>query len=269
MQRPWRTWLSTHFGRLPDLLDDAGIDWRMSIVRTGTFRRPERGATQPDVFLDWTADAGVFRAAIPQLGSNPRRPVEATTEAMNWGLDRLTFRPNAIPNIVLYINEDDDAALASGEMNLEPPSPGPACVGLPCQARWTAAQGRVNQIVGRLLSQRVRMNMVMQPTDRPSTYQFGDPNCTVLLPGGKLDLAATLSCLIARGEQQSIQGQLLASGECSAGMCTGGDVGRACSANIDCSILARAYKIPRSERQANEFFPGFLNDKIQEQSCGP
>lgn len=271
MSKPWRSWLASHLGNMPDRLDAAGIDWRISIVRFSTFGNPKRGTLYPDVFLDWTSDAQTWRNALPQLGTNPRIPLEAGTEAMHWGLDRLTFRPNAFANIVLYTNEDDDAPASEPGLayKKEPPSGGPKCIGNRCEASWLAAQSRVDSVASRMIAQRIQVNLIIRTLDKPTQYQYGDHTCTVLLPDQNLDLAATLACLVSKGEQQSLQGQLLSAGVCTAGTCSAGLVGGTCATDTDCSILARAYKIPRSQRQADAFFPDFLADKVREQSCTP
>ncbi len=67
----------------------------------------------------------------------------------------------------------------------------------------------------------------------------------------------------------SHQAQLLASGVCDTGseLCTEGRIGSACTVDEDCAILARAYSVPRTRRQADEFFIRFLDDKVREQRC--
>ena len=67
----------------------------------------------------------------------------------------------------------------------------------------------------------------------------------------------------------SLQAQLLRSGVCGGGLCTGGRVGAVCVDDSDCAILARTYEIPKSPALAAEFFPSFIQDKIREQTCAP
>jgi hypothetical protein len=120
-----------------------------------------------------------------------------------------------------------------------------------------------------MIGQGIQLNMVVSPRDRPTTFQYGDPACTRTVTDGNLDLPATLACLASKGEERSLQGQLLSAGECTLGVCSAGRIGNGCSSHSDCSILARAYTIPKSRKQADTFFPGFLADKVREQSCTP
>lgn len=271
MSKPWKTYLSEHFGTMPARLTAKGLDWRAAIVRFGTFFNFKKGTQYPDVFLGWTNNAAMWKRSLPQLGVSSRHPTEAGSEAINWGLDRLSFRPNAFANVVIYTNEDDDEpATAPGTARThEPPSDGPACIGMPCEAKWLLAQARIDLIASRLIAQRAQLNLVMRTRDRPIVYQYGDPDCTRILPAGGLDLAATLACLTSRGEQRSLQGQLLSAGACTAGRCSAGWVGKSCSVDVDCSILARAYTLPRNAKQAKTILPGFLSESVMEQSCTP
>ncbi len=66
----------------------------------------------------------------------------------------------------------------------------------------------------------------------------------------------------------SLQAQLLGAGVCDAGgFCTAGNVGLACAEDGDCGILARSYRIPKTLSSAQAFFPGFIDEKVQEQVC--
>ncbi len=268
MSKKWKTWLGEQLGVFPDALTAAGIDWRISIVRAGTFVSPKRGPVFPDVFLDWTTDGDVFRSALPELGLKPRRPIEASFEAVDWGLDRLTFRPNAIPNLIIITDEDDDAASTSSERR-EPPPLGPRCIGRSCESRWLAVQSRIDAIAARLIEHRVQANLVIRQNDRPATFQFGNPDCTVLDLAGQLDLGATLACLRSNGQERSLQGQLLEVGRCEGGTCSAGLTGLECEADVDCSLIARAFRIPKVRKEGQAFFPGFLDAKVDEQRCEP
>jgi hypothetical protein len=70
--------------------------------------------------------------------------------------------------------------------------------------------------------------------------------------------------------QQSIQGQLLDCGTCTAGTCTAGRLGFACTGDDDCGLPARAWEI-RDARGSNldAFFAALRADLIDMGSCAP
>jgi hypothetical protein len=189
----------------------------------------------------------------------------------------------------------------------EPPARGPVCYGLDgCEEKWRAHQQRIDETAAKLIQKQVQLNIVMNNSDPPSIFQYGDPYCTVVGEStNRLDFEPTLECLKLGGRWHkrrrnkpqgictdqvceqgrrgdpcttdedcnaySIQAQLLASGSCGPdGFCATGRVGFACERATevaDCGILARAYSIPRTQRHADDFFPLFIADKIREQSC--
>ncbi len=84
---------------------------------------------------------------------------------------------------------------------------------------------------------------------------------------GRLGLACSTD---ADCESRSLQAHLLGAGVCGAsGYCDAGMVGSPCNVDIDCALPARAYEVPRTPRQADLFFPGFLADCVREQRCAP
>jgi hypothetical protein len=311
MKRGLRTWIPEQLGALPDVLAQAGItDARFAIVRFGTNRRPDRprrGPPVPDVVLPFTNNVAAWQLALETLQEDIRRSTEAATEAIDFALDSpdVQFRAGAIRNIILYTDEDIDAPAldAQGQPSIEkrePVSRGLACFSRRCESRWSPHQDRLDVTGARLVDERIQLNIVMRPQDRPAVDQYGDPGCTVLDANGRIDPGPTLACLLkpnARGLSQagicdalgtctqgkvgrscsvdddcnaySLQSRLLASGVCGAvGRCTGGRVGAPCAEDVDCAILARTFKVPRARAEAesffqNELFPG----KIAEQAC--
>jgi hypothetical protein len=110
--------------------------------------------------------------------------------------------------------------------------------------------------------------MVVSRRDRPTIYQYGDPKVTRLNDRGSLHTAKTLAGLEAEGAQGSLQGQLLAAGQCSGNQtCTAGRLGSPCEESRDCAITARAYQIPRNQKQADALFPGLIADILAAQIC--
>ena len=330
MKRDLKTWIPPHLAPFPQDLEDGGIvDWRLAIVRTGTNRmqNPKKGPQDPDVYLNWTTDPNEWADAVVDLQNDIRNNTEAGTEGIMFALDSLECRPDAVCNVILYTDEDDDSpacsdkraaqtgcptSLTSGTLatgdpeRREPPAKGPIiCRRKPLSrvcARWIPFQQRTDETAARLIAEQVPLNMVIKSRNKPSIFQYGNPTCTVTDDEQRLDPALTLACLIngvksADGgiegkcenggvctqtrEKQgdacvvdddclplSLQAQLLRSGVCGqGGLCTGGRVGAVCDDDADCAILARAYEIPNSQKQADEFFPLFIQDKIREQTC--
>jgi hypothetical protein len=70
--------------------------------------------------------------------------------------------------------------------------------------------------------------------------------------------------------EQSLQGQLLASGTCGAGTCIDGRAGFSCGTDGDCGLPARTYDI-RESRNTNlsAFFTALRADLIAMGSCAP
>jgi hypothetical protein len=303
MMKDLRTWVPVQLGRLPDELTGAGIDWRLAIVRFATHRPSEsgRGPMSPDVVLPFTTDPQIFQDAVESLQDDIRAKTESGTEAIGFTLDSLVFRDEAIRNIILYTDEDDDSPASSAERR-EPPRKGIDCFGSRCEIRWLPFQQRLDEVTARLIEGQVQVNLIERASNTPTREQYGDPDCTRLDGSGRLDPAATLECLLQpnrRGQTPKgscsstgnggtcltgrigqachtdedcdafgIQAALLASGECGAGaICTGGRVGSPCTRDADCAILSRAYDVPGSAAEAQSFFDSFIPDKIGEVSC--
>jgi hypothetical protein len=196
---------------------------------------------------------------------------EAGSEAINHALDELTWRSGAVRNIFLYTDEDDDAGVSlqgeKGRRGREPPRRGPKARGR-WLTRWQSFQARVDATADRLIANQVLLHMVVNFKDRPTTFQYGDPRMTETNGDGGLDPVGTLSALVSKSQDRSLQGQLLASGECRGnGVCTGGRVGSPCVVDSDCALTARAYQIPRNDAQADALFPGLIADILEAQIC--
>jgi hypothetical protein len=329
MRRDLQTWVPPNLAPFPAELAAAGVDdYRLAITRYGTNRKQHfaKGPQDPDIAQDWTSDPNTWIDMILDLQNDIRNSTEAGGEAIWFALDNLQCRPNALCNVILYTDEDDDSpacsdkkavpscptSLPSGSVltddfeGREPPGKGPiVCKKKPQSrvcAKWKRFQERTDLIAARLISEQVQLNLVINPRNKPSTFQYGDPECSITDPNGLIEPAPTLACLVDRVKTAdggiagvcgsggtctatpekvgqpcvvdddclplSLQAQLLRSGVCgSSNICTGGRVGSVCVEDADCAIIARAYAIPTSPRKADEFFPVFIQDKIREQFC--
>jgi hypothetical protein len=273
MRDDFKRWIPQHLGPFPQKLVQAGIDdYRLAIVRFGTNRnqsRPKRGPMVPDVLLDWTTEQAAWENALAELLSELRAFTEAGTEAIEYALDNLSWRPGAVRNVILYTDEDNDAPayLGGKRREREPPRRGP--MARPSQLnRWTAFQDRLDVTAARLIADQVQLHMVINRNDRPTVYQYGDPKVTRLESGGSLNTISTLNGLEAKGAEGSLQGQLLSAGECRGNQtCTAGRLGSPCVDDHDCAITARAYQIPKNQRQADALFPGLIADILAAQIC--
>jgi hypothetical protein len=237
---------------LPTILASEGLDpddVRVAIVAYGT-NRHGNGPVEPRLALDWVGavDTASLSATFDALSNQPIRETESGTEGIQFALDQLAFRPEAKVNFVLFTDEDDDRP-ASIAGDREPPAGWTGCLFTPgClvdvefhqdQVDLTA-QGLINT-AAQLSSQQVLLNMIINPGDRPSRYQYGDPDATRLTPEGRLNLAATLQALRDDGYDDSLQGQLLRVG-----------------------LLARAFPMSASRANPSAFWEDFFRVKAQE-----
>ncbi len=204
--RPEIRSLGTHVSFLASALSDAGIDSpRYAVVAFGTNRRG-RGPVEPELVLDFTSDFDLLQSAVMDLGNQIARATEAGTEAINFSLDNLQFRPGAVRNLILMTDENDDRPASNKLGRREPPftwlrSP-----------RTPEYQAFINEAAAALIADNVLLNMLVNPTIRPTKWQYGDPFATELDATGHLDLEATLANLIAIEAENSLQGQLLSAG---------------------------------------------------------
>lgn len=232
--RPELRALGAHVGLLPSALADAGIDSpRYAVVAFGTNRRG-RGPVDPVLILDFTSDFGLLSTAINGLENRITRKTESGSEAVLFALESLEFRPGAVPNMILMTDEDDDRA-AGLPGRREPPRAWQR------SPRTPEYQAFIDEAAAALIAQNVLLNLLINPFDRPSKFQYGDPFSTQLTPSGALDIDATLASLIAVGAGQSMQGQLLAAG-----------------------VLSETFWIRPSVRQAAQFWDDFFTRKAME-----
>jgi hypothetical protein len=222
----------------PGILADAGIDGRFAVVAFGT-NRLGRGPFEPRLTLDFTADRDALAAAVEGLSDQIVRRRESGTEAMLFALDHLQFRPEAVRNLILITDEDDDRP-ASDPGGREPPTNWLA------SARTPYFQGRIDQTAEALIAERVWVNMVINPQDAPTRFQYGSPSATrtTTRPGTGdvvLDIDATLEALVAEGFGDSLQGQLLSAG-----------------------LLARAFRISDSFQDPQAFWEDLFRLKATE-----
>jgi hypothetical protein len=257
--------LVTTLGPLPEQLADAGVDYRIAVVRfaTGHYRH---GPDRPEILLDFATDGDSFRAKIATLRSKLTGPTESGTEALDLALDELHLRPNAIPVFLLFSDEDDDLPI-SMERRARREPPGANWVR---SARTSIFQGRIDEVADRLIGIGARLVMLVNPRDKPVEHQYGSPRSTVIDSEGRLDVAATRAALASRGLERSLQGQLLASGLCETGACARGKVGALCQSDDDCALPARAYPILQArDRNRDAFFQMLRQELVDYGNCAP
>jgi hypothetical protein len=146
-----------------------------------------------------------------------------------------------VANVILFTDEDDDRP-ASITGDREPPAGWTGCLFQPgCLVRVAEHQAWVDQTAEQLIDNQALLNMIINPGDRPSRHQYGDPEATRLGPQGTLNIAATLQALQDAGYDESLQGQLL-----------------------DAGLLARAFEISASRANPAAFWEEFFRAKAQE-----
>jgi hypothetical protein len=252
-------------GQLPEQFSTAGADFRIAVVRYATGRL-HHGPDYPEVLQDFTTDGNVYRAAVDVLQTKIVGPTESGSEALDHGLDHLVFRPNAIPVFLLFSDEDDDLPV-SIERRARREPPGGKWLTSPRTAQF---QARLDAVAQRLIAKQARLVMVVNRKNRPTEFQYGSVQATRLETSGQLDVPATLAALTSMQMQNSLQGQLLATGTCTAGTCSSGRVGFVCNVDGDCGLPSRTYEI-REARGVNlsTFFANLRADLIAMGSCAP
>jgi cysteine-rich repeat protein len=270
-------WVPAQLETFPAALDAAGIDWRISIIRTGTNEfyplRLERGRDFPDLLLPMTNDAVAFENALDRMQQAActrqfdctntldciRRKTEGGCEAINLALtpedpgnpligmqdpNDLKVRPDALCNVIVYTDEDNDNPVVfdNGQPTVrrrrEPPRRGAHCYGLSCQDRWDDFQQRYNFECGaRLVQEQCQLNVIMNQRDRPAKHQYGVPQCSVEVDG-RLDRQQTYACLIDPSNKKSAR-RMDPIGVCGqGGVCTQGRVGESCGSASDCNAFS-------------------------------
>lgn len=227
--------LRVDLASVPEDLNALGVDPRFALIRFGS-----SGGTDPAVLQDLTDDPAKYRTALATVAGSGK--VESTSEALGVALDELSFRPDATPCFIVYTDEDDDypSRQSPPDGDYEPPQ------NWESTTRTAAFQAVLDEIAGRLANAGAFTLLFMNPGDQPSEFQIGSARATRLDSLGRVDIAKTIAGLTARGFERSLQGQLLASGVCTAGTCTAGRIGRACQVNLDCGLPAHAIDLPRS-----------------------
>ena len=230
--------IADQVGIFPFILADEGIDpddVRVAIVAFGT-NRLGNGPIEPRLALDWVgaSDTAAISATLNALSEQIVRETESGTEAIQFALAQLAFRPEARGNIILITDEDDDRP-ASIDGKREPPFLWNVSADMPF------FQGRIDTTAQALIQQEMFLNLIINPSDRPSRYQYGVPGATMLTPEGHLDIEATLQVLRDNGYDESLQGQLLRAG-----------------------LLARAFKVSAARTNPSAFWEDFFRVKAQE-----
>ncbi len=204
-------------------LDSAGVDARFAIVLFGG---------NPELVHDFTrsiSDTKVAFGKISVHGSvkgfqnnhnkNPEEGLEAIRTALGAGSDvlahnnaggtgELRFRPGARKNLILVTDEDSDRPFHSGNR-----LPGQSRLEPPASIRGTDWQREVDVTAQAIIGNQAFVNLLINPGDKPSTSQYGDPASDAA--GADLlnfDAQATLSALVASGFGKSLEAQVLRAG---------------------------------------------------------
>lgn len=203
-------------------LDDANIDFLFSVVLYG-------GA--PELVLDWTdnqiATENAFdsirvNGAVSGFQNNHNVNPEAGLEAIRivlgdasnntllrnnvGGTGPLDFRDGAIKNLILVTDEDSDRPFytdnrQSDQTSLDPPIPG-----------TTGWQTEIDNTAQSLIDNNAFINLLINPNDSPSLYQYGSPGSDVSDADFlNFDSAATYAALQSGGYGNSLQAQVLGS----------------------------------------------------------
>jgi hypothetical protein len=262
MKRLVRRVFSNLLGPFPEQLTSAQLDWRLAIVRFGTGRWGHPGPDFPEVRLDFTTSPQAFRDAIAGLKDSIFGVTESGTEAIDLAVSSLALRAGASRIFVLFTDENDDLPVSIERGRLrEPPK------------RWLKSprrgqfQARLDATAQRLIDNHVELELVVNPRWPAVRFQYGGVNR--LDAGGHLDAAATYAELTALHEAESLQGQLLASGRCSSGVCTQGKEGQSCMVDFDCALLARTFNVRFAKTRDPGFLFAPLFDDILHVACKP
>jgi cysteine-rich repeat protein len=257
--------IPTAIGALPEMASAAGIDYRVALVRFGTGKL-RNGSDVPDLMLDFTTEGDFFRSALTALRPRLTGPTESGTEALDFALDNLQLRPNAIPIFLLITDEDDDLPvfMERGRRREPPPK-------WLTDARTPQFQTRIDAVAQRLRDSAARAVFLMKPRNRPSEFQYGAPRLAQFDGQGRFDGPQTLLALAAEQMQTSLQGQLLGAGRCDLGRCVEGSIGYTCTGDEDCGLYARAHDVKTARRRSTreEFYAALLFDLLDLAHCQP
>ncbi|MEX1033547.1 MAG: PKD domain-containing protein [Cellvibrionaceae bacterium] len=233
-----------------NLTDPASeIDARFAVV---TFEERPLGSVLPVVRLGFTESTTVADvaseviAAFDAIDTSYIGPVqrEAGLEAIRFVLADptlvaeppvgLEFRADARKNLILATDEDSDGPYNNGDF--EPPED--LTDGSP-DAQW---QDEIDRTAALLVDNSAFVDLLMEPADRPSTDQYGNPEADRLHAGSeRFDPEATLAALEdpASGNPHSLQAQVLRAG-----------------------LIARSYAVTAANDPI--FVDSFFNSKISE-----
>lgn len=224
-------------GPIPEAAAALGHDYRIAVLRFGT--RPKTQYLTPELLQDFTTDGEAVRAALRDVKVKLVTPTESGTEALDFMLDNLSFRPGAMKVVVLVTDEDDDlpVSLQTRASGREPPT------NWLRGARRTIFQNRIDAVSQRLVEENVRLLLVVRSREFPSDFQYGTPSLQVFDSCNRVVRAASFDKMRTKQREQSLQGRLLSSGGCTAGSCTQGSVGRSCDTDLDCGLYVRSFEI--------------------------
>jgi hypothetical protein len=177
----------------------------------------------------------------------------------------LRLLDNAIPVFLVFTDENDDLPVSIERGRLrEPPKKWLT------DPRAPQFQARLDEVSERLIALHARAIMLVNRHNRPTEFQYGASRATAFDSLGHFDVAGTLATLQAQSMQNSIQGQLLASGICGGTSCVQGRIGFACTLDTDCGLPVRAYDIQLARRKGRDvFFQNLRNELIDYGNCPP
>lgn len=203
-------------------LHSVGVDARFAVVVYGG---------EPELVLDFTTSIDATKAALEKvtIGAvpgfqnnhdlNPEAGLEAIRAVLGaaarplaidhvGGSTRLRFRETARKNLILVTDEDSDIP-CHGENRL----PGQTSLDPPNEIADTSWQREVDLTAQAVIENQAFVNLLINPEEQPSRFQYGDPDSSVA--DAKLlnfDAQATLSRLKENGYGKCLEAQVLKAG---------------------------------------------------------
>jgi hypothetical protein len=203
-------------------LHSVGVDARFAVVVYGG---------EPELVLDFTTSIDATKAALEKvtIGAvpgfqnnhdlNPEAGLEAIRAVLGaaarplaidhvGGSTRLRFRETARKNLILVTDEDSDIP-CHGENRL----PGQTSLAPPNEIADTSWQREVDLTAQAVIENQAFVNLLINPEEQPSRFQYGDPDSSVA--DAKLlnfDAQATLSRLKENGYGKCLEAQVLKAG---------------------------------------------------------
>lgn len=204
----------------------SNVDARFALVRFGRALASPAEDGRPELVLDLTSSAVDLSNALANLTtggtSEPgleaiRMALGAAPQGFQQAPGSISYRTDALPNIILLTDEDSDGpAYLANRLCAPNGSGGTVCQGNggsggPGSSTWPAYLAEINATATALLARGAYLNLVINSTDGQSLFQYGTPFATVLDSSGNFDRLGTFNAMSSL-VQQSVQGRVLAGG---------------------------------------------------------